>query len=163
MPDSRSSLGWRAASVPARAAFTARPAAISASSWPGSTASPNAAAGTQAARHPSADRLSGIYGTILYDELAPGHQRNVTVFADGEVDRSPCGSGTSARLALLGDGPLRHDSIIGTTFHADVVEHVRAEGRDAVVTEVRGTPFRTGEHRFVLDARDPLVEGFVLR
>ena len=53
------------------------------------------------ARHPSDDRLSGIYGTILYDELGPLHQRNVTVFADGEVDRSPCGSGTSARLALL--------------------------------------------------------------
>ncbi|HUG51392.1 MAG TPA: proline racemase family protein, partial [Terrimesophilobacter sp.] len=57
------------------------------------------------AQHPTDPRLSGVYGTILYDDLgdtASGpHQRNVTVFADGEVDRSPCGSGTGARVALL--------------------------------------------------------------
>jgi proline racemase len=126
------------------------------------------------ARHPSDDRLSGIYGTILYDDLGDGpdgpHQRNVAVFADGEVDRSPCGSGTSARAALLAaDGRLpegavlRHDSIVGTTFLARAVERVEAEGRDGVVTEVEGNAYRTGEHRFVLDPRDPLAEGFVLR
>src|SRR4051812_11717774 len=61
--------------------------------------------GSDVARHPSDDRLSGIYGTIFYDDLgdtdAGPRQRNVAVFADGEVDRSPCGSGTSARAALL--------------------------------------------------------------
>ena len=122
--------------------------------------------GTEAARHPSDDRLSGIYGTILYEPVGELHQRNVAVFADGEVDRSPCGSGTSARVALLGLEPgqvLRHDSIVGTSFEARVVEHVRAEGRDAVVTEVEGRAFRTGEHRFVLDPRDALGTGFVLR
>jgi proline racemase len=122
--------------------------------------------GTEAARHPSDDRLSGIYGTILWEPVGELHQRNVTVFADGEVDRSPCGSGTSARVALLDLEPgqeLRHDSIVGTTFRARVVERVRAEGRDAVVTEVEGTAFRTGEHRFVLDPRDELGTGFVLR
>jgi proline racemase len=129
---------------------------------------------TDAARHPSDPRLSGVYGTILYVDLPPGpdgpHQRNVAVFADGEVDRSPCGSGTSARAALLaddgrlGDGEvLTHESITGTTFRARIVERVRAEGRDAVVTEVEGAAYRTGEHRFVLDPRDPLGEGFVLR
>jgi proline racemase len=128
----------------------------------------------EVARHPSDDRLSGIYGTILYDELPPTpdgpHQRNVAVFADGEVDRSPCGSGTSARMALLAaDGALgpgatlTHDSILGTTFRGRVVEEVVAEGREAVVTEVEGTAYRTGEHRFVLDPRDPLGTGFVLR
>jgi proline racemase len=117
--------------------------------------------GTEVARHAD-DRLSGIYGTILYDELGPLHQRNVTVFADGEVDRSPCGSATSARLALLDLEPgqvLRHDSIVGTTFTAQVVERTDA----GVVTEVEGTAFRTGEHRFVLDPRDDLGTGFVLR
>ena len=118
------------------------------------------------ARHPSDPRLSGIYGTILYDELpdtgAGPHQRNVAVFADGEVDRSPCGSGTSARVALLDLAPgatLTHDSIIGTTFTARVVER----SGDAVVTEVEGMAYRTGEHRFVLDPRDGLGHGFVLR
>jgi proline racemase len=129
---------------------------------------------TAHARHPSDDRLSGIYGTILFDDLgdtADGpRQRNVTIFADGEVDRSPCGSGTCARVALLhADGRLdprrvlTHDSIVGTTFRATVAETVRADGRDAVVVEVRGAAYRTGEHRFVLDPRDPVATGFVLR
>ncbi len=114
--------------------------------------------GTEVARHAD-ERLSGIYGTILYDELAEGHQRNVTVFADGEVDRSPCGSGTSARLALLDRDLPRHESIVGTTFSGRIVERT-AEG---VITEIEGTSYRTGEHRFVLDPRDELGTGFVLR
>ena len=125
-----------------------------------------ALAGSPAARHPGDDRLSGIYGTIFYEDLGPLRQRNVTVFADGEVDRSPCGSGTSARCALLAaDGRLepgdllQHDSIVDTTFLARVI----GETPEGVLTEVEGTAFRTAEHRFVLDPRDPLGEGFVLR
>jgi len=125
-----------------------------------------ALAGSDAARHPHDDRLSGIYGTILYEEIGPGHQRNVTVFADGEVDRSPCGSGTSARLVLLDadgalgpGGVLRHDSIVDTTFTGRVIGREDA----GVLTEVEGTAFKTGKHVFVLDARDPLGTGFVLR
>ena len=124
---------------------------------------------TPYAEHPTDPRQSGIYGTILYDDLgrtATGpHQRNVTVFADGEVDRSPCGSGTSARVALLADdgtlGPgetLTHDSIVGTRFWAQSLS-----GADTVVPEVVGTAYRTGEHAFVLDDDDPLQTGFVLR
>ena len=94
------------------------------------------------------------------------HQRNVAIFADGEVDRSPTGSATSARTALLAAaGALaegetwRNDSIVGTSFRA------RAIGRapEGLLTEVEGTAFRTGEHRFFLDPRDPLGTGFVLR
>ena len=121
-----------------------------------------ALAGSDAARHPTDERLSGIYGTIIWEPVGDLHQRNVTVFADGEVDRSPCGSGTSARVALLGLEPgqvLRHDSIVGTTFSAWAVER-RPEG---VVTEVEGMAYRTGEHRFSLDPRDGLGTGFVLR
>jgi proline racemase len=90
----------------------------------------------------------------------------VAIFADGEVDRSPCGSGTSARCALLAaDGRLpagavlRHESIVGTTFAA----RIAGETSEGVLTEVEGRAFRTGEHRFVLDERDPLGTGFVLR
>jgi proline racemase len=125
-----------------------------------------ALAGSEAARHRGDERLSGIYGTILFEELGELHQRNVTIFADGEVDRSPCGSGTSARAALLaadgalGDGRvLRHDSIVGTTFLA----RVTGNAPEGVLTEVEGMAYRTGEHRFTLDPRDPLGTGFVLR
>lgn len=125
-----------------------------------------ALAGTPAEEHPHDDGLSGIYGTIFYEELGPLHQRNVTIFADGEVDRSPCGSGTSARCALLAaDGRLRagdvlrHDGIVGETFLASVLDET-AEG---TLTEVRGMAYRTGEHAFALDPRDPLGTGFVLR
>jgi proline racemase len=126
------------------------------------------------AQHRADARLSGIYGTIWFDDLgdtADGvHQRNVTVFADGEVDRSPCGSGTCARLAVLtaaGRLPvgqvLRHDSIVGSTFLGRVVDSVDVDGRPAVVPQVTGMAYRTGEHRFVIDPDDPLVPGFVLR
>jgi proline racemase len=130
--------------------------------------------GTPHARHPSDPRLSGVYGTILFEELgrtATGpHQRNVTVFADGAVDRSPCGSGTAARVALLAeDGglgtgeTLTHESIVGTTFTARVVEDLTVEGRAGVVPEIEGMAYPTGEHRFFLDPDDPLGSGFVLR
>jgi proline racemase len=122
--------------------------------------------GTPVSRHPRDDRLSGIYGTVLTERVGPRHHRNVAIFADGEVDRSPTGSATSARTALLladgeigiGDG-WRNDSIAGTTFTAQPI----AEVADGVLTEVSGRAFRTGEHRFVLDRRDPLGTGFVLR
>ena len=103
---------------------------------------------------------------MFYDELGPLHQRTVAIFADGEVDRSPTGSATSARTALLVDeGQLadgqtwRADSIVGTTFHARAI----GSTPDGLLTEVQGTAFRTGEHRFVLDPADPLGTGFVLR
>lgn len=124
--------------------------------------------------HPAAQltdsRLSGVYGTILFDDLGRTErgpwQRNVTVFADGEVDRSPCGSGTSARVALLAstgelaDGDeLTHDSIIGTRFHATVAERTA----DGVIPEVRGLAHRVGTCTFALDDGDPLPDGFSLR
>ncbi|MER5320173.1 proline racemase family protein [Streptosporangium roseum] len=122
-----------------------------------------ALAGHPASRHPGDDRLSGIYGVIFHDELGPGHQRNVTVFADGEVDRSPCGSGTAARLALLHadgfTGTLIHEGIVGTSFRAWVAE----ETEEGIVPEVEGMAYRTGEHRFTLDPRDPVGTGFALR
>jgi proline racemase len=126
---------------------------------------------TEHAVHPSDPRLSGVYGTIWFDELGDTdrqvHQRNVTIFADGEVDRSPCGSGTCARLALLAeDGrlpagtTLRHDSIVGATFTGTVLDTM--EGR-AVLPQVTGIAYRTGEHVFTIDPHDPLIPGFVLR
>ncbi|SDL03170.1 proline racemase family protein [Nonomuraea jiangxiensis] len=124
-------------------------------------------AGHPATLHPSDERLSGVYGVIFHDELPDtegmAHQRNVTVFADGEVDRSPCGSGTSARLALLHDsglrGPLLHTSIVGSAFRARVAEVVAG----GIVAEIEGMAYRTGRHSFELDPEDPIGTGFTLR
>jgi proline racemase len=122
--------------------------------------------------HPLEPELRDVYGVIFWQEEGeePLTQRNVTVFADGEVDRSPCGSGTSARLALLdGSGrlprgsELRHRSIVGSEFRAWVVGDAEVAGRRAVVTEVEGAAYRTGEHVFTLDPDDPLGQGFLLR
>ena len=118
--------------------------------------------------HPAEPELRDVYGVIFWQEegSSPLTQRNVTVFADGEVDRSPCGSGTSARLALLHDErrletgePLRHRSIVGSEFTGRVVEETPA----GVITEVEGSAHLTGRHEFVLEPADELGEGFLLR
>jgi proline racemase len=121
---------------------------------------------TEVSRHPEDDRLSGIYGVVFYEALSRLHQRTVAIFADGEVDRSPTGSATSARTALLvADGLLaegetwRADSIVDTTFYARAIGATSA----GLLTEVQGNAYFTGEHRFWLDPRDPLGTGFVLR
>jgi len=123
--------------------------------------------------HPLEPELHGVYGVIFWQEEQAGPplvQRNVTVFADGEVDRSPCGSGTSARLALLhAEGRLRvgdellHRSIVGTEFRARIAEETEVAGRPAVVTEVEGSAHLTGFHDFVLEPEDELGLGFLLR
>jgi proline racemase len=133
-------------------------------------------AGLEAQRafvHPEEPELRDVYGVIFWERVDMGpplRQRNVTVFADGEVDRSPCGSGTSARLALLeraGELPrgeeLLHEGIVGGEFRARVVADAEVAGLPAVVTEVEGSAYRTATHEFSLDPADPLGEGFLLR
>jgi len=122
--------------------------------------------------HPLEPELRDVYGVVFWQEEGeePLTQRNVTVFADGEVDRSPCGSGTSARLALLEKSgrlargaELRHLSVLGTEFRGRVVGDAEVAGIPALVTEVEGSAYRTGEHLFTLDPHDALGDGFLLR
>jgi proline racemase len=121
--------------------------------------------------HPEEPDLEGIYGVIFWESLGPNEQRNVTVFADGEIDRSPCGSGTSARLAALHarnelatGTTFRHRSIVDSVFDAWVVDDgPLIADHPSVVTEVEGSAYRTGEAMFRLDPRDPLGTGFLLR
>ena len=123
--------------------------------------------------HPVEPELRDVYGVIFWQEEGDGPplaQRNVAVFADGEVDRSPCGSGTSARLALLHaegrlpvGGELLHRSIVGSEFRARVAGETDVAGMPAVVTEIEGSAYRTGRHVFELDPDDPLGDGFLLR
>ena len=94
----------------------------------------------------------------------------MTVFAEAEVDRSPCGSGTSALLAAryalgaseIGD-EIVNAGITGESFVGRLEGLTSLGDREAVVTSVAGQGFVTGHHRFVVDERDPLREGFLLR
>jgi proline racemase len=127
-------------------------------------------------RHPDDDRLSGCYGTIWFERLGVDddgtvRQRNVTIFADGEVDRSPCGSGTSARLAVLDHRGelerglrLEHESVVGSLFTGRVLGNgPKVGGRATVRTEVAGRAHRTGTSTFTYDPDDELGLGFQLR
>jgi len=95
---------------------------------------------------------------------------NVCIFAEGEVDRSPTGTGVSARMALhfakgeIGmDQPLVIESIIGTTFSGRVLKQVSYGPHQAIIPEVEGTSYITGKHEFLIDPLDPLKHGFILR
>ena len=121
--------------------------------------------------HPNDAGLEGIYGTIFTApaQLPDAHLRNVTIFADAEVDRSPCGTGTAAVMAvlndmglLLDDVPFVHESIVGTTFRGRVIEHVAVGDKAAIVPEIEGAAWITGEHTFLIDGDDPLKAGFRL-
>jgi proline racemase len=116
-------------------------------------------------RHPLEPELSGIYGAIYTDGA-----RNVCVFADKQIDRSPCGTGTAARVALLVDRgelrigePFRHESITGAVFTGRALHPTRVGGFAAVVPEVEGSAHITGFHQFVVDPADALGSGFLLR
>ena len=122
--------------------------------------------------HPDGpDDLGFLYGTIFVrqgDE--PGHSRNACVFAEGELDRSPTGTGVSGRAAIhhargeIGLGQeLLIESIIGSSFRVRCLENTLVGGIPAVITEVTGSAWMSGEHRFVLDERDPLGAGFLVR
>jgi trans-L-3-hydroxyproline dehydratase len=120
--------------------------------------------------HPEDAGLSGIYGTIFTGPpQGEGHLRNVTVFADAEVDRSPCGTGTAAVMAVLAemgvlmdDVPFVHESIVGTTFTGRVVRRTMVGECEAIVPSIEGSAWITGEHVFLIDGDDPLKAGFRL-
>ncbi len=121
--------------------------------------------------HPAESGLRGIYGTIFTGpaSTAGAHLRNVTIFAEGEVDRSPCGTGTCAVLAVLDamgivqDGePFVHESIIGTIFSAKVIARTAVGDIPAIVPELTGSAWITGEHTFIVSDDDPLGQGFRL-
>jgi trans-L-3-hydroxyproline dehydratase len=122
--------------------------------------------------HPTEPELGFLYGTIFVGppETEGSHSRNVCIFADGEVDRSPTGTGVSGRIAIHLDrgevelGETIHiESIIGTRFSVRATERVRFGPHDAVIPRVEGKAFVTGRHEFLIDPADPLRGGFLLR
>lgn len=123
--------------------------------------------------HPIEADLSFVYGTILTDvpENPEHFSRNVCVFANGEVDRSPTGTGVSARLALhhakgeIVDGQqIVIESILGaaSTFSGRIVGRAQVGPYEAIVPEVSGKAFITGLHEFIIDPSDNLGQGFLV-
>ncbi len=122
--------------------------------------------------HPIESEMNFLYGTIFIGQAQDpkNHSRNVCVFAEGEVDRSPTGTGVSARAALhyargeicIGES-ITIESIIGSTFSVKVDEITTFGKYEAIIPEVRGTAFLTGKNTFWINPNDPLKNGFILR
>ncbi|MHB8597400.1 MAG: proline racemase family protein [Ktedonobacteraceae bacterium] len=128
---------------------------------------------TMAAIHPFEADLSFVYGTIFTGEPenSEHHSRNICIFANAEVDRSPTGTGVSARLALhsakgeiADDQTIVIESILGaaSAFRGRVVEHTQFGPHSAIVPEVSGTAFITGRNEWILDPHDTLGNGFLV-
>jgi trans-L-3-hydroxyproline dehydratase len=122
--------------------------------------------------HPFEQDLSFLYGTIFIGpaQAQEAHSRNVCVFADGEVDRSPTGTGVSARLAIHSarkevdtDQAIIIESIIGSRFSGKVVEETTFGPHRAIIPEVEGSAYIVGRNEFLIDPDDPLQNGFILR
>jgi trans-L-3-hydroxyproline dehydratase len=122
--------------------------------------------------HPDESELSFLYGTIFIGPPvnSGSHSRNVCVFAEGEVDRSPTGTGISGRLAIHHargeitiNQPLVIESIIGSRFIGRVAQTLRLGPYAAIIPEVEGTAHLTGRHEFLIDPDDELRWGFLLR
>ena len=123
--------------------------------------------------HPLEDDLSFLYGTIFTSSKvsqADYHSKHVCIFADGEVDRSPTGTGVSARIALLHaknmaslNEELTIESIVGGRMIVHARETIDFHGKSAVIPIVSGRSYITGQHEFVIDEEDVFQEGFLLR
>jgi proline racemase len=123
-------------------------------------------------RHPFERDLSFLYGTIF---IGPAHDprnqsRNVCVFADGELDRSPTGTGVSARAALhyarkeIGlHQSFSVESILGTCFKGKVIRTLSYGPYEAVIPEISGSAHIVGRSEWLIDPEDPLAHGFFLR
>jgi proline racemase len=119
--------------------------------------------------HPLEPRLAGIHGTVFTGppRNSSADLRNVTVFASGAIDRSASGTGTAAvmtvidAMGLLDDQrPFVHESIVGTMFTGRVAARTMVAEYPAIVPEIQGSAWITGEHTFFVDPDDPLEDGF---
>jgi trans-L-3-hydroxyproline dehydratase len=124
-------------------------------------------------RHPVEEDLSFLYGVIFYSnttDITSSHSRHVCVFANGEIDRSPTGTGVSARVALLRvkeNLPMHQDvvieSIVGGKMTVRIQQTCQYFGKAAVIPKVTGRAFITGCHDFMLSPDDIFPQGFILR
>lgn len=121
--------------------------------------------------HPLDPGLGGIFGTVI---LGDPHQedstsRNATVYLNGLIDRSPCGTGMSATMACMAeDGELQvgqpyiSESLMDSTMTGRISTTVDVDGHPGIIAEIAGRGQITGMHQFFIDPSDPLEQGFVL-
>ncbi|MCI4669773.1 MAG: proline racemase family protein [Bacteroidia bacterium] len=123
-------------------------------------------------RHPFEEDLSFLYGCIFIDKSKREgiHSKNVCVFADGEVDRSPTGSGVSGRAAIhynMGQLGIKEEisieSILGTEMEVSIDRTENYDTYEAIIPWVSGTAYFTGTNEFWIDSEDPLSGGFFLQ
>lgn len=123
-------------------------------------------------KHPFEDDLSFLYGTIFISNkaLSGGDSRNVCVFAEGELDRSPTGSGVAGRMAIhhkkqeLSQGnEMIVESILGTKFIGSINNTINYGPYEAVIPKIAGNAFIVGQNEWLIDPNDPLKNGFILR
>ena len=123
-------------------------------------------------QHPTLPHIKTVDLVEIYDE--PTHPeatlKNVVVFGKGQVDRSPCGTGTCAKIATLyAKGELKQDekfvyeSILGTLFEGRAVREARVGKFNAIIPEIKGSAYMTAFTNFLFDPEDPLVNGFILK
>lgn len=124
-------------------------------------------------QHPTLDYINTVDLVEMYSKHPQSEDatmQNVVVFGDGQVDRSPCGTGTSAKLAtLFAKGEIGinekfvYESILNTEFTGRVIEKVSIGGVDAITPEITGSAYITGFNTLLFDPSDPLSNGFELK
>lgn len=118
-----------------------------------------------AVEHPLLPHIKTVDLVEITEKIDENHYKNVVVFGDGQIDRSPCGTGTCAKMAtlnLIEGAEIVQESIIGSTFTGKVIGHTRVGDYDAIIPAIEGSAWIIGEHKFMLHTSDIYPEGFVV-
>ncbi|MGY3765500.1 proline racemase family protein [Vagococcus vulneris] len=122
-------------------------------------------------QHPTLEHIKTVDLVEIYGPAKnpKATYQNVVIFGDGQVDRSPCGTGTSAKLATLyAKGQMNvgdtfvYESILGTMFGGEIVKETEVGGYKAIIPRISGSAYINGFNTFLIDPTDPLKDGFVL-
>ena len=122
-------------------------------------------------RHPIRTEVNTVDVTEFYDPAneSQGSGKSMVIYGEEHMDRSPCGTGTAAKMTLLYhqgkislNDTFTNTSPLGSTFQGRLVEEIQLGDTDAVVAEIRGSAHITGVHEFIVDPRDPFQEGYLI-
>ncbi len=122
-------------------------------------------------RHPIRTEVNTVDVTEFYDPAneSQGSGKSMVIYGEEHMDRSPCGTGTAAKMTLLYhqgkislNDTFTNTSPLGSTFQGRLVEEIKLGDTDAVVAEIRGSAHITGVHEFIVDPRDPFQEGYLI-